>query len=40
MENLRELLVNYDPLLPHFLGARFAHNRLINGYLGGGAGTA
>lgn len=38
--NLRQFLSSYDAALPHFLGARFAHNRLLKGYFGGGAGYA
>lgn len=37
--NLRQFLSSYDAALPHFLGARFAHNRLLKGYFGGGAGN-
>ena len=38
MDNLRQFLTSYDISLPHFLGSRFAHNRLLKGYFGGGAG--
>ena len=38
VDNLKQFLESYDTELPHFLGSRFAHNRLLKGYFGGGAG--
>ncbi|XP_046656518.1 glycoprotein-N-acetylgalactosamine 3-beta-galactosyltransferase 1-like isoform X2 [Daphnia pulicaria] len=38
VDNLRQFLMSHDISLPHFLGSRFAHNRLLKGYFGGGAG--
>ncbi|KAI9562650.1 hypothetical protein GHT06_010104 [Daphnia sinensis] len=40
VDNLRQFLSSYDAALPHLLGSRFAHNRLLKGYFGGGAGYA